>query len=81
MEKRTMIPSLEAIAKISLEDLQTEGLGFKAKVVHWAALCLLENDLEAKIAQVSPQEALALSHFNKKVSGGGRHNVALCDCC
>jgi len=71
-------PSLEAIAKISLEDLQTEGLGFKAKVVHWAALCLLENDLEAKIAQVSPQEALALLTSIKGIGRWTAH-VALCD--
>jgi 3-methyladenine DNA glycosylase/8-oxoguanine DNA glycosylase len=71
-------PSLETIAKISLEDLQTEGLGFKAKVVQWTARSLLENDLEAKIAHMAPQEALALLTSIKGIGRWTAH-VALCD--
>lgn len=71
-------PSLEAIARISLEDLQTKGLGFKARVVQRTALCFLENDLEARIAQMSPQEALITLTSIKGIGRWTAH-VALCD--
>lgn len=71
-------PSLEAITKISLEDLQAEGLGFKAKVVHRTALFFLENDIEIKLAQSSPQEALTLLTSIKGIGRWTAH-VALCD--
>ncbi len=71
-------PSLEAVAKISLEDLQTDGLGFKAKVVYGTVRYLLENDLEAKISQTTPQEALDILTSIKGIGRWTAH-VALCD--
>ncbi|HEU5381469.1 MAG TPA: hypothetical protein VFV38_39105, partial [Ktedonobacteraceae bacterium] len=71
-------PSIEVVAKISLEELQAEGFGFKAKVLHRTAQLLLENDLETAVAQVSPAEALALL---TSIPGIGRWTaqITLCD--
>ena len=71
-------PSLEAISRIPLEDLQTEGLGFKAKVVQSVALHLLENDIEATIAQMAPEEARERLISIKGIGRWTSH-VALCD--
>jgi len=71
-------PTLEALARIPLEDLQAEGLGFKAKVVRGAACSMLENDLEAKIATSTPEEALAMLTSIKGIGRWTAH-IALCD--
>jgi DNA-3-methyladenine glycosylase II len=71
-------PSLETISRISLEDLQTEGLGFKAKVVQSVALHLLENDVEAMIAQMAPEQARERLMLIKGIGRWTAH-VALCD--
>ncbi len=71
-------PTLEALTKIPLEDLQAEGLGFKAKVVRWAACSMLENDMEAKIATRTPEEILDMLTSIKGIGRWTAH-VAICD--
>lgn len=71
-------PPLEAIAKISLEELQAEGLGFKARVVQRAALSILENDLEVKVANMTPEEVLDKLTSIKGIGRWTAH-VTLCD--
>ena len=71
-------PTVEAIARIPLEELQTEGLGFKAKVVHRTALHMLEHDLEAKVAALAPAEAIDVLTSIKGIGRWTAH-VAICD--
>jgi DNA-3-methyladenine glycosylase II len=71
-------PTVETIARIPLEELQAEGLGFKAKVVHGTALSILEHDLEAKVTKQSPVEALDMLTAIKGI-GRWTARVAICD--
>jgi DNA-3-methyladenine glycosylase II len=71
-------PTVEAIARIPVEELQTEGLGFKARVIHQTALHILERDWEVRVAKQSPAEALDLLTTIKGV-GRWTARVAVCD--
>ena len=71
-------PTIEAIAKIPVEELQAEGLGFKAKVIHQTALHILEQDWETKVAKQSPGEALDMLTSMKGIGRWTAH-VAVCD--
>ena len=71
-------PIVEAIARIPLEELQAEGFGFKAKVVHETALSILEHDLESKVAKQSPTEALDVLMSIKGIGRWTAH-IAVCD--
>jgi DNA-3-methyladenine glycosylase II len=71
-------PTVEAIARIPLEELQAEGLGSKAKLVRETALYILEHDLESKVAKQSPTEALDVLTSIKGIGGWAAH-IAICD--
>jgi DNA-3-methyladenine glycosylase II len=71
-------PTIEAIARIPVEELQAEGLGFKAKVIHQTALYILEQDWETKVAKQSPVEALDMLTSMKGIGRWTAH-VAVCD--
>jgi DNA-3-methyladenine glycosylase II len=71
-------PSLKAIASLSPEVLQADGLGYKSRLLPRIALDLLERQVEEQFPSLSPEAAVEAL---QQVKGIGRWTarVAVCD--
>lgn len=74
----TDFPSLEAVARMSPDDLRACGLGYKAPLLPRIAHDLLQMQIEERLDHISSTEAIALL---QSVKGIGRWTacVAMCD--